>query len=290
MARGCRPVYVREFKTGRTPRRRAAPPLLWWVMESAPTAAVIHLDGITLHAEWRGAPRPGSPALVFLHDGLGSLEALRQFPDQMRDATGLAAFAYDRWGYGRSDARPAFPPDFMEEEAARLPLVLAAAGIKDYILVGHSAGAVIALMHAATNPPGMRAAVVISARVFGEQTSVDQVEHFLRLAEDDAVPDWMVRFHGARARQLMGDWAAAWRDIFERGWDIRQSVAAIRGPLCVIQGEDDDFGRPAQLEAIADAVPGAECALLPGCAHFPHLDEPERVVRLIAAFIRRHAG
>ena len=251
---------------------------------------MIKVDGITLHAEWRGAHAPASPVLVFLHDGLGSLEALRTFPDRLAEATGLMAFAYDRWGYGRSDARESFPLDFMEEEAARLPRVLAAAGIADYILVGHSAGAVIALMHAATNPPGLRAAVVISARVFGEQTSVDQVEHFLRLAEDDAVPDWMVRFHGARARQLMGDWAAAWHDIFERGWDIRKLVAAIRGPLYVMQGEDDEFGRPAQLEAIAGAVPRAECALLPGCAHFPHLDKPEQVVRLVAAFIRRHAG
>jgi len=259
-------------------------------VKTTPTSVVIEVDGITLHAEWRGALQPASPTLVFLHDGLGSLEALRQFPDLVAEATGLCAFAYDRWGYGRSDARESFPLDFMEEEAARLPRVLAAAGIADYILVGHSAGAVIALMHGATNPPGLRAAVVISARVFCEQTSVDQVEHFLRLAEDDAIPDWMVRFHGARARQLMGDWAAAWRDIFERGWDIRQLVAAIRGPLCVIQGEDDDFGRPAQLEAIADAVPRAECALLPGCAHFPHLDKPEQVVRLVATFIRRHAG
>ena len=271
-------------------------------VETTPASETIHIDGIRLHAEWRGTPQPGRPVLVFLHDGLGSLEALRQFPDRMRDATGLCAFAYDRWGYGRSDERPAFPPDFMEQEAARLPLVLNAAGIADYILIGHSAGAVIALMHAAnlsanlsatqpaTRPAGMRAAVIISARVFGEQASVDQVEHFLKLARDNEIPEWMVRYHGARARRLMGDWAAAWRGMFERGWDIRATVASIRPPLCVLQGEDDDFGRPVQLDAIARAVPHAESTLLPGCAHFPHLDKPDEVVALVADFVRRHAG
>ena len=45
---------------------------------------------------------PGSPTLVFLHEGLGSALQWRDFPQQLAQATGCGALVYSRAGYGGS--------------------------------------------------------------------------------------------------------------------------------------------------------------------------------------------
>ena len=40
------------------------------------------------------------PALVFLHEGLGSVELWREFPDRLHAATGRRTFLYSRAGHG----------------------------------------------------------------------------------------------------------------------------------------------------------------------------------------------
>ena len=39
------------------------------------------------------------PALVFLHEGLGSIRQWRDFPQQVAAATGRRALIYNRYGY-----------------------------------------------------------------------------------------------------------------------------------------------------------------------------------------------
>ena len=63
--------------------------------------------------------------IVLLHDSLGCVELWRDFPAELSAATGRRVVAYDRLGFGRSDAR-AEPPalDFIADEArTAFPLV-----------------------------------------------------------------------------------------------------------------------------------------------------------------------
>ncbi len=71
--------------------------------------------GHALEYEWIGAPAPGEPTLVFLHEGLGSIRQWRDFPQQLAQATGCRALVYSRYGYGQSDvlAVPRVGVDFM---------------------------------------------------------------------------------------------------------------------------------------------------------------------------------
>src|SRR5690606_17672339 len=151
---------------------------------------------------------------------LGSTETLRRFPDRLAGACALPAFGYDRWGYGRSDARPTLPVPFMEDCADRLPRVLRAAGIADYIVVGHSDGGTIALLHAMTNPPGLRATVSIAAHVQEDAASHFQLDRHAALAAGGDLPDWLVRFQGdhARAARLVAEWTRVWKETFAAGW------------------------------------------------------------------------
>jgi pimeloyl-ACP methyl ester carboxylesterase len=112
------------------------------------------------------------------------------------------------------------------------------------------------------------------------------------MASSDHIPDWLIRFQGERVRaaRLMEEWVRAWRATFAGGWDLGERLAAISGPLLALHGECDDYGEPRQLAAIRRAVSHAECDLLPGLAHFPHLDDPEGVVARIAEFVKRCGG
>ena len=79
---------------------------------SRPTVAV---DGATIEY----VDLPGvEPALVFLHEGLGSIELWRSFPNDVRAATGRRTVVYSRPGYGRSTpVPPPWPVTYMHDHA-----------------------------------------------------------------------------------------------------------------------------------------------------------------------------
>src|SRR5438067_4666000 len=107
--------------------------------------------GRTIAYEWIGEPHAGMPTFVFLHEGLGSSRQWRDFPAEVAAATGCRALVYDRYGYGQSDvlAEPRRTVRFMHDEALHaLPGLLASLRIDHPLLIGHSDGASIALIHA----------------------------------------------------------------------------------------------------------------------------------------------
>jgi len=107
--------------------------------------------GRSLEYEWVGTERSGRPVLVFLHEGLGSIRQWRDFPQRLAEAFGCRALVYDRYGYGQSEVlqEPRRSVRFMHDEALlSLPEVLACLKVENPVLVGHSDGASISLIHA----------------------------------------------------------------------------------------------------------------------------------------------
>ncbi|HEX8454077.1 MAG TPA: alpha/beta fold hydrolase, partial [Longimicrobium sp.] len=126
--------------------------------------------GRRLEYAWIGPPPDAAPTLVFLHEGLGSLAAWRDFPAALAAATGFGALVYSRAGYGGSDpAELPRPVRFMHDEAGVLREVMDAAGVRDAVLVGHSDGASIAIIHAGSEGGSrVRALVLEAPHVFTE--------------------------------------------------------------------------------------------------------------------------
>ncbi len=218
-----------------------------------------------------GAP----PSLVFLHEGLGSVSAWRDVPARLAAATGCAAVVFSRAGYGRSPRKPGpWPVEFMHEEAARLALD------PDSILVGHSDGASIALLYAAAHP--VRALVLEAPHVFVEDKTVASIA----LLGDD-VRARLAKHHD-HADELFDAWRDVWLRPAFRSWNIEACLGRVRAPTLVIQGEDDEYGTVAQVDAIRHKLAGpCETLMLPACGHSPHRDQPERTLAAMAEFIRR---
>ena len=243
-----------------------------------------------LRIGWSG---PGGPALVFLHEGLGSIPQWRDFPDALCRATGLAGLVYERWGYGGSDPvtlpRPA---DFLDVEAREaLPEVLAACGIGRPVLVGHSDGGTIALLFAAAFPDRPLACVTEAAHVVREDVTLAGIREVARRWRETDLRERLARHHGANTEAMFRGWAETWLRPEMGRWSIVDRLPAIVCPVLAIQGERDEHGTPAQVDAIVGGVSGpAERFMVPDCGHAPHHEAREVVPERMAAFIRRLLG
>ena len=67
-------------------------------------------------------------------------------------------------------------------------------------------------------------------------------------------------------------------------------LRALEVPLLVTQGRADTVVLPAMAEHVLATCPTAEASWYDGVGHVPHLEEPERFNRELAALTRRGAG
>jgi len=233
----------------------------------------------------RGAK--SAPTLVFLHEGLGSVALWKDFPARVAEATGCPVLVYSRAGYGRSS--PAVlprVPNYMHVEALTvLPALLDRLGIADPVLVGHSDGASIALLHAGSGSRPVRALVALAPHVFVEDMSIASIDEVRRQYETTDLREKLARRHADPDAAFRG-WNDVWLAPAFRSWNIEASLPGVRCPLLLIQGSDDEYGSAAQLDAIERQVGGEVTRIeLADCRHSPHRDQPEATLAAIADFV-----
>jgi pimeloyl-ACP methyl ester carboxylesterase len=69
-------------------------------------------------------------------------------------------------------------------------------------------------------------------------------------------------------------------------WNLEEFLPGIKVPMLAIQGEQDQYGTPAQLKAIAKQAGGkTEALMLADCAHSPHIDQTEATFLAMKDFI-----
>jgi pimeloyl-ACP methyl ester carboxylesterase len=178
----------------------------------------------------------------------------------------------------------------MHDEGERvLPALLGALGIERPILFGHSDGASIALLYAAVHPDGARALILEAPHVFVEDCSVSSIAAAKDAFVSTDLRTKLARWHEDVDRTFYG-WNDIWLDPRFRDWNIEPALDAIRCPVLQIQGDADEYGTTAQLDAIARRVSDVETLLVPGAGHSPHRDAPDAVVARVAAFVARVAA
>jgi pimeloyl-ACP methyl ester carboxylesterase len=253
---------------------------------------------------------PGGPmqASAYLGD-LGGLSAHRSLMVLDLRGTGESAIPADPASY-RCDRQ------VEDVEALRMHL-----GLDRIDLLGHSAGAALALLYAVRHPDriGRLALLTPSPRVVGlEVTDLDR-RHLAELRRGEA---WFPDAFAALERIWSGDATAAdWKAIapFTYGrWDAvaqahlareasqknpdaavvyysagaldpeatRASLARLRTPVLLVAGEYDVALPPKCAAEYAGLFGQAELAVQPGGGHFPWLDDPEWLVQTLAGFLR----
>jgi pimeloyl-ACP methyl ester carboxylesterase len=241
----------------------------------------------SLAYEWVGEAS-GKTVLVFLHEGLGSIRQWRDFPAQVAAATGCRALVYDRYGYGQSEVLEERRRSvrFMHDEAlTALPALLEHLGVASPILVGHSDGASIALIHAGAGH-AVRAVVAMAPHVFIEPVCLASIRKAAETFQSTDLPARLGKYH-RDARKTFYGWAEVWLDPHFAGWDIRDEfLPGIACPVLAIQGYDDEYGTMAQLDEIARRVKGpCELLKLQDCGHAPFRDQPATVLDRVVQFV-----
>jgi pimeloyl-ACP methyl ester carboxylesterase len=232
---------------------------------------------------------PGRRPLVLLHEGLGSVGLWRAFPAALNDVTGRRVIAFSRFGHGRSEPPPApRTPAFFHEEALEvLPALLPQLDAADPILVGHSDGASIALIHAAYHP--VSGLALIAPHVFVEDVTVQEIRRTRELYETGGLRERMARHHDDPDAAFYG-WCDVWLDPEFRAWSIESDAQGLTAPALLIQGAGDPYGTLAQLDRIDACVRGPlERLVVEGAGHSPHLERPEAVLAALTELVARLA-
>lgn len=226
---------------------------------------------------------PGLRPLVLLHEGLGSIGLWRDFPAELAERTGRRTIVYSRYGHGHSEPPPLprTPAFFHEEARVVLPELMRQLGVTEPVLVGHSDGGSIALIHGGEAP--VTGVVTLAAHVFVEGICVRSIEQIRDRYLHADLRARLARHHDHPDAAFWG-WCDVWLDPAFREWTLDAEAAAITAPTLVIQGRDDPYGTLAQVDRICAAVgPTARPLIVPG-GHSPHLDALDEVVTGIGAF------
>ncbi|WP_300553722.1 alpha/beta hydrolase [Limnohabitans sp. Rim8] len=267
-----------------------------------PVSEKTDVFGIQLETQFIPAPAGQEhPVLVFLHEGLGSVHMWRDWPRLLCQQLGCAGWVYSRQGYGLSDAvadvrGPAkqspeghirsgrLQPDYMHREAqVVLPELLDRWGIQRPVLIGHSDGGTIALLHAAHSD--VHACIAMAPHVMVEDMSIQAIQLAREAFEKGSLRERLKTFH-ADVDCAFWQWNDVWLSEGFRSFDMRDTLTKIRAPVLAIQGVDDPYGSMAHIEDIARLAPQTQLLQLTRCGHSPHRDQPLAVNQTIEAFLK----
>jgi pimeloyl-ACP methyl ester carboxylesterase len=263
--------------------------------------------GLQLHVrEWGKAD---GPPILFIHGwSQNHLCWDKQYESALRDEFRLVA--YDLRGHGMSEA-PLGPENYTDGKlwADDLAAIIGQLHLERPVLVGWSYGAFVICDYVRTYGQDriaavnlVEGAVKLGESAFGTLIGPGFLDHFV----DATAVDLPTNIRGMRA--FLKDCAATPlpADDFETAlcWNmvvaprIRASLAArqidgddvlrtLTVPLLVSQGRSDTVVLPAMAEHILAICPAAEASWYEGVGHLPHLQEPGRFNRELAALTRR---
>jgi acylglycerol lipase len=241
--------------------------------------------------------------VVFCHGGFGEHLGLYEALARRLTADGIAVHALDAIGHGLSDGERDLMSSWDEYvDDARTLAGLARAQHPDrpLVLMGHSGGALAALL-LAQRSPGLAEALVISAPPARPLPWVEA--EFAAGSEDVEAPDpaQMFSTHPDYLRALRHD------PLVYRGPEPRQTIEAVMRtwpevaqavaegrpsiPVLILHGEDDPVVPVEDSRALAAQLPRATLRTFPGDLH-DVLTEHDRdtVHDVVAAFVTSTVG
>ncbi|GGK67192.1 alpha/beta fold hydrolase [Amphritea balenae] len=247
------------------------------------------VGGKRLEYVWLGPKPEAALTLVFLHEGLGCVALWQDFPEQVARATGCGVLVYSRAGYGASDPVDLPRPlSYMHDEGLKvLPALLDAAGVRNAVLVGHSDGSSIALIHAGgVTDPRIKGLVLMAPHVFVEPLSLESIANSKVLYTETDLRQRLKRYHDENVDCAFWGWNDAWLAPAFVDWNIEKYLSQISVPTLLIQGQDDQYGTELQLQAIASQIAGpVSTVLLERCGHSPFRDQPKLSQQALVDFI-----
>ena len=236
---------------------------------------------------------PAEPVLIFLHDSWGCTEMWEDFPEKIAELFGLNALIYDRRGFGKSSP---FAPEprtkyYLHYSADELINVMDALKIKKAMLYGHSDGGSIALIAAAVQPERFQAIMVEGAHSFVEEKGKAAVRESRDKAQTNSLLQSLEKYHSDKTAEVFRKWHETWLSDYFSQWSIVPLLKQINCPVLAFQGENDEFGTPAQLEILKTEIKTEVTVCeISNAAHTPRKEAETTTMQLINDWFRRTFG
>ncbi len=244
------------------------------------------VNGVSLYFETYGN-QAGSP-LVLLHGGLMTIDlsfkTLIPGLSERHLVIGVEAQGHGRTADIDREITPA-------NSAADVVGLLDHLGIDRAHVLGHSMGAATTLELAVRHPARVRSVVPISASVrpdgmHSDFSSPERMAVSTRMptqADFVAMTEAYERLspHPEKFTEFMQAMSASAADL--QGW-TDDELAAISAPVLIVQG-DHDFVTNAHAALMAELIPGAKLAILPGTTHMAATARPAYLLPILADFL-----
>jgi pimeloyl-ACP methyl ester carboxylesterase len=174
--------------------------------------------------------------------------------------------------------------DYMHREAWDvLPALLKEWGVQRGVLVGHSDGGTIALLHAARF--AVTACAVMAPHLMVEDMTLSAIEAAKQAYEKGDLRQKLTRYH-ADVDCAFWQWNDVWLSPAFRSFDIRDDCKAITAPVWALQGANDAYGSLRHLDELVTAGPVTR-HVLPDCGHSPHKDQAQKSLELLVGFLNQ---
>ena len=270
---------------------------------SRPHAGFAEVHGAKLYYEVSGEGRP----LLLLHAGVGDSRMWEPQWDEF--ASRYLVIRTDLRGYGRTEVSPGLFS--YHEDVAALVRHL---GDETAVVVGLSFGGLVAIDFALAYPEILSALVLGAPAVSGWEPS-EELERFsteedellgrgdLAGAAELNLRTWVDGLHRApdqvdpavreRVREMQMDVFGV--DVPDDAEDepleppAMKRLEEIRVPTLIITGELDQPDFLEIADTLATRIPGAVKVVIPGVAHLPSMEKPERFNRIVLDFLRSHS-
>jgi pimeloyl-ACP methyl ester carboxylesterase len=226
--------------------------------------------------------------VVLLHDSLGCVTLWGAFPETLARATNRRVIAYDRAGFGASDARTdRLGPEFVREEAERFfPALCEQMEIDRFIAFGHSVGGGMAIECAALHATRCAALVTEAAQTFAEDRTLAGIRAAREQFRDPAQFGRLARYHGEKTQWVLDAWIETWLSPEFADWSLDAVLPRVQCATLAIHGSLDEYGTRVHPETIAARVSGpGRAAIMDGVRHVPHREQEAQVAAMVAEFL-----
>lgn len=236
-----------------------------------------------LHYEFIGNKNADN-LIVFLHEGLGCIEMWRGFPLTLVTELNCCGLVYDRKGYGKSSGSlKGRKVTYLHEAAEELFSFLNSLELKfkRIHLYGHSDGGSIALIYASKYQNTIASVITEAAHAFVEEITVAGVKAAMAPFKEGKL-DGLKKYHGDRYDEVFWAWNDIWQTEAFKTWNILNEIQEITLPSLIIQGLDDQYGSPMQVEEICSYIGSSAIPfLIKDAGHSPHIGHPKEIISKI---------
>ena len=274
----------------------------------------IDVNGIRVHYKQRG---DGEPTLIFLHGFGASLFSWQKVLEPL--SRWGRTVSYDRPGFGLTE-RPKISgfhdenPYGTDGQVEMLNGFMDTLGIKESVLIAHSAGGTVGLAMALKYPERVKTLILVAPavylyspvpnwarrfltrkafRIFG-MVLIHPSRHFVRrilrnivhepqIINQEIVNGYEKPLHAINWEEGLWDFSLAphARNLWKR-------MDELKLPVLVIAGDDDHVIPTRHSRRLAEITPGAEFVLVKGCGHMPQEERPEIFIKELERILKRN--